>query len=324
MKRILSLGAALQDIYLMDHDDLGSVEMNGTPILGKVVAGSKVDIDRLYFQVGGGGLNSAVSFARYGHETILMANIAEDAAGEAVLAALDAEGIDNSYMGFERRGGTGTSVILLDSLSGERTVLTYRGASRSFGNFSEEDLELARPDWLYITTVGGDMDTLERFIQKAHEMGAKVMLNPGEAEIRETKKLLGLLEDIDVLMVNKEEATGIVPGVLLTELAYRLSNYAPIVIVTDGGMGGIATNAMTGETYRYGIYEDVRTKDATGAGDAFGAGFLAAYADGQDFAEALKYASANSTSVIQQVGANAGALYGDDALHMMPMQRIEL
>ena len=125
-------------------------------------------------------------------------------------------------------------------------------------------------------------------------------------------------------MVNKEEASQIVPGVLLSELLYHLGNYVPITIITDGGMGGIAGDHATHESYRFGIYEDVRVRDATGGGDAFGAGFLAAYAEGVGFREALVYASANSTAVIQRIGANSGALTGNEGLHLMPMQQLEL
>ena len=85
-------------------------------------------------------------------------------------------------------------------------------------------------------------------------------------------------------------------------------------------MGGIATNGA--ETYRFGIYEDVRVKDATGAGDAFGSGFLARTADGRDFKTALVFASANSTSVITKLGANRGILGRNNKLHMMPIQKI--
>lgn len=320
--RIVSLGSALQDIYLIDHDDLVPTQIGGEAILGKVLVGSKVDIDRLYYGVGGGGINSATTFARHGHEAVFMGNIAHDVAGEAVLRVLDREGIDSSYVNFSGRRATGTSVILLDSKGGERTILTYRGASEQFSNFKESDLELIQPDWLYVTTLRGDMDTLLRFFEKAKELGAKIMFNPGVKELDENKKLIGLLSDVDVLLVNKAEAARIVPGVLLEELLYRLNNYVPIAIITDGAMGGIAGNRQTEEIYRFGIYEDTHIKDATGAGDAFGSGFLARYASGETFKQSLVFGSANSTSVVSKIGASDGILAGTEDLHLMPIQKL--
>lgn len=320
MARIVSLGSALQDIYLIDHDDLVATSIGDTSIFGKVLVGSKVDIDRISYEVGGGGVNSAITFARHGHEAIFMGNISRDPAGAAIIRRLDREGVDSSYVKFLERRTTGTSVVLLDTKSGERTILTCRGASEQFGNFEAKDLDLIQPDWLYVTTLRGDMETLEKFFRQAKELGIKVMFNPGIRELAQPKELLRLLKYVDVLNVNKEEAMKLVPGVALTELLYHLSGYAPIVIITDGAMGGVAGDGS--DIYRFGIYEDVRIKDATGAGDAFGAGFLAALSSGKSFRSALIFASANSTAVVSKIGANRGILTGREKLHLMPIQKI--
>ena len=320
MARIVSIGSALQDIYLIDHDDLVPTTIGEAAIFGKVLVGSKVDIDRISYEVGGGGVNSSITFARHGHEAVFIGNISRDPAGMAIIKALNREGIDSSYVNFLERKSTGTSVVLLDSKSGERTILTCRGASEQFGNFDEKDLDLIQPDWLYVTTLRGDIDTLTRFFTYAKKLDIKVMFNPGVRELEQTEALLGLLKYVDILNVNKSEASSLVPGKTLTELLGHLSNYVETVIITDGMMGGIATNGA--ETYRFGIYEDVRVKDATGAGDAFGSGFLARTADGRDFKTALVFASANSTSVITKLGANRGILGRNNKLHMMPIQKI--
>ena len=60
MARILSLGSALSDIYLIDHDDLVPTAIGEESIFGKILVGSKVDIDQLRYEVGGGGVNSAI------------------------------------------------------------------------------------------------------------------------------------------------------------------------------------------------------------------------------------------------------------------------
>lgn len=320
MARIVSLGSALQDIYLIDHDDFVSTKEGEVEKLGQIVVGSKVDIDKISFEVGGGGTNSAVTFARHGHEAIFIGNLGNDPAGEAIESLLDDEGIDTSYITHLGKQKTGVSVVLLDTKSGERTILTYRGASAKFNNLDENDLEGISPDWMYVTSLRGDMDTLLRFFEKAKELGTKIMFNPGKLEIKEKKKLLGLLDLVDVLLVNKSEAAEIVPGKILEELVAHLGAYCKTVIITTGSMGAIATNGK--ETYRFGIYEDLPVKDTTGAGDGFGSGFLAHLAAGHSFKDSLIFGSANSTSVVTKLGAKAGILYGDEELHPMPIQKI--
>jgi ribokinase len=164
------------------------------------------------------------------------------------------------------------------------------------------------------------MDALDQFFTKAKSLGAKIMFNPGNLELQHTRKLLGLLSDVDVLLVNKCEAQKIVEGKILTELLAKVKNYVPNVIITDGNQGAIATDGK--EVYRAGLYEDVKIKDSTGAGDAFGSGFLAAYADGKSFKDSLVFASANSTSVVQHVGSKDGILSKNTKLHNMPIEEI--
>ena len=316
MARIVSIGAALQDVYLIDHDDFGT---NSRGYFNQLELGTKVDIDTIQFGTGGGATNAATTFARNNHESIFMGCIANDPAGDAIIASLDTEGIDSSYVTYTTRAHTGYSVLLL-APSGERTILTCRGASAKFELLNPDDLDTINPDWLYVTTFRGNMDMLDQFFTKAKSLGAKIMFNPGNLELEHKRKLLGLLSDVDVLLVNKQEAKKIVDGTSLLELIERIKNYVPTAIITDSHQGAIATNQD--EIWRIGLYEDVKVKDSTGAGDAFGSGFLAAYAGGQSFKDSLIFASANSTSVVQKIGSKAGIINQNTKLHDMPIQEI--
>lgn len=322
MARIVSLGSALQDIYLIDHDDLSPTSVGDSAFYGKLLVGDKIDIDKISYESGGGGLNSAIAFSRFGHEAVLLANVSRDPAGMAIIRALDREDIDSSYLRFLERKSTGTSIVLLNSNKGERTILTHRGASEQFGNIPEQDLDLIRPDWLYVTTLRGDFDTLTRFFTHAKELGIKIMFNPGIKELENPELTTSLLRHVDILNVNKTEAAKLVPGTTLTELLYHLNNIVEITIITDGAMGGIAGDGDN--MYRFGIYEDKKVKDTTGAGDAFGSGFLASLAAKHSFRQSLVFASANSTSVVSKLGANRGILSAKEflSLHPMPIQKI--
>ncbi len=316
MARIVSIGAALQDVYLIDHDDFGT---NKRGFFNQLELGTKVDIDKIQFSTGGGATNAATTFARSGHESIFMGCIADDTAGTAIINSLDDEGIDSSYVTYVNNIHTGYSVLLL-APNGERTILTCRGASAKFDALNPDDLDNIYPDWLYVTTFRGNMDMLDQFFTKAKSLGAKIMFNPGNLELTHQRKLLGLLSDVDVLLVNKSEAKKIIQGTSLHELILRIKNYVPAAIITDGNQGAIANDGT--EVYRLGLYEDVPIKDATGAGDAFGSGFLAAYAGGKSFKDSLIFASANSTSVVRKIGSKAGIISQNTKLHTMPIQEI--
>ena len=61
MARIVSIGAALQDVYLVDHDDFGT---NSRGFFNQLELGTKVDIDKIQFSTGGGASNAATTFAQ--------------------------------------------------------------------------------------------------------------------------------------------------------------------------------------------------------------------------------------------------------------------
>jgi ribokinase len=67
------------------------------------------------------------------------------------------------------------------------------------------------------------------------------------------------------------------------------------------------------------MYEDVKVIDRTGAGDAFGSGFLSYWAQGKSLKDSIVFASANSTSVVTKIGAKVGILYKGAKLHAMPL-----
>ncbi|MDB5178002.1 MAG: PfkB family kinase, nonfunctional, partial [Candidatus Saccharibacteria bacterium] len=308
--------AAVQDVFLSHSDEFKPVsDKPAHEQFMKLEMGAKADVNNIDFSTGGGATNAAVTFARQGLHATFMGTIGHDPAGAAVLADLDNEGVDTTHVSFSDKYNTGYSVLLL-APSGERTILTYRGASTHYHELNF-DLSKLSVDWVYLSTMNGHMDTLGKLLAQAKQQGAKVMFNPGKGELGQPQKLKSLLEDVDILSVNKEEAAQIVEGESGEELARHLTHYVPVAIVSDGPRGVYATDSKT--IIRAGMYQDVKVIDRTGAGDAFGSGFLSQWATGKSLKDSIVFASANSTSVVTKIGAKAGILHQHVKLHDMPL-----
>lgn len=313
---ILSIGAAVQDVFLSHSDEF-------TPVTDKSLheqvmqlqMGGKADVNKIDFSTGGGATNASVTFARQGLHAVFMGTIGRDPAGQAVLDDLDAEGVNTKHVSYSDKLNTGYSVLLL-APNGERTILTYRGASTHYEkkNF---DISDANAEWLYVSSLAGQMGILSDLLHQARQDGTKVFFNPGKGELKNPEKLKGLLEDVHILSVNKEEAAQIVHGETSEELALHLLHYVDVAIVSDGPNGVCATDGKT--VVNAGMYKDVKVIDRTGAGDAFGSGFLSQWVQEKSLKDCIVFASANSTSVVTKIGAKDGILHHGVRLHEMPL-----
>lgn len=316
MPKLLAIGAAVQDVFLSHSDEFKPVSDKAAhEQFMKLDLGGKADVNNINFSTGGGATNAAVTFARQGLASQFMGTVGHDPAGLAVLDDLDKEGVDTTHVSYSERYNTGYSVLLL-APSGERTILTYRGAST---HYDPKHFNLANTDadWLYVSSMAGSMEALDKIFTQARELNIKVFFNPGKGELRHPQKLKALLDDVTVLSVNKEEAVQIVEGESLEELTRHLLHYVPVAIISDGPNGVMASDGKV--LVRAGMYQDVKVIDRTGAGDAFGSGFLSQWSQGKSLKDSIVFASANSTSVVTKIGAKTGILRSGASLHEMPL-----
>lgn len=317
--RMLSIGSATQDVFLIAPDIFLPHIIDGQRVV-QLPLGAKLDLEKVVFTSGGNATNAAVTFARQGLDSMFMGVLGCDPVSEHILRELDDEGIDTRYVLQGENYKTGYATVIL-APNGERTIMRAHGHKlRADG--SDLNLEsLIHADWLYISSVGS-MELLEKIITKAARQNTKIAFNPSTAELEHPDKIRSLLEDITILIANKEEMQIIVEGKTSEELVRHALNFVDIVIVSDGPKGAIASDGQ--QLISAGMYEDVKVVDRLGAGDAFGSGFTAKIAQGASLSDAVIFASANSTSVVTKIGAKAGILHKGHDLHKMPLTVTDL
>ncbi len=318
--KIVCIGKATQDVFL--KDDEFDPHKEGKVMYTHLPLGAKMDIDDLEFATGGNATNVAVTFARQGLHAEYVWTLGYDPASEAVLRALDAEGVLTHNVHQDKRYQAGYSTILI-ATNGERTILNNAGkATNADGDNVKLDV-IKTADWVYPTALmKGGVELLRKIVDMAEEYNVKVMLNPAGTELAKPNKLKGILDSVEVLCLNKEEAQMLVEGSTSEELVRHLLHYVSVAIVSDGPRGVVASDGET--IIRAGMYEDVKVNDRTGAGDAFASGFLSQWIQGKTLKESIVFASANSTSVVAHIGAKPGILGKHVKLHDMPLQEKQL
>ncbi len=312
--RILCLGAAVQDVFL--QGEIFTAQKEGKEYVQEFTLGSKNEIEAVDISVGGGATNAAVTFARAGLHTQYIGRIGKDEPGKIVLGMLHEEGIDTSLVKYAVKEGTGYSAILL-APNGERTVLTYRGASKSY-DLQEKDFHDSKADWLYISSLSGDIAALKTAVSYAKAHKIKIAINPGKGELEHIRQFKALLDDFDILSCNREEMAELFDGKTTREILQKANKHVDLVLLTDGPNGSFASDGV--HMFAAGMYEDVAVVDRLGAGDAFTSGFVTRIAEGHSIEQALTYASANSTSVVSKIGAKTGILRQRDHVHTMPIE----
>lgn len=320
MVKICALGAASQDVFLSGKGIQAQLDPQTNEYVEEFKLGAKLNVEQVVFATGGGATNAAVTFARQGQESHFIGRIGNDVAADIVLRELDKEHIDTTQVIHDKKLGTQYSTILLAE-GGERTILIYRGAAHSHFASDYEPIDFSDYDWLYVSSFAGAFDALDVIFEKAKQAGVKIAFNPGQAELDQPDRLRGLFEDVDIILLNKDEAALVVEGGSSEELARHLLHYIPVAVVSDGPNGVVATDGKT--IVSAGMYEDVPVVDRTGAGDAFGSGFVSAFSEGKPLKDAVIFASANSTSVVTKVGAKEGVLHKGVSLHDMPIEEKE-
>lgn len=319
--RIVAFGGVTQDVHLMGPALRHHTDPRTHGDVEQFPLGAKLELDAVAFGVGGGASNAAVTFARQGFPTALAARVGRDLPGEEVRRTMLAEGVDVRRLTVDETLGTAYSVILLAD-NGERTVLVYRGAAHHFG---VAELVAGAPyeaDWFYVSALGGDLVLLRAILDLARSLGARVALNPGQAELDQRDALLPLLDGVEILLANRDELACLYGGFtpLETIAAAVAEGACRHVVLTDGPDGCWATDGA--RIVRAGVYRDVEVVDRLGAGDAFCSGFTAAIARGDDLADAISLGAANSTAVVGRIGAKAGILRREDPVLRMEVREV--
>lgn len=250
--------------------------------------------------------NAAVSMARLGLQSRLLAWVGDDATGKEAIEHLDGEHVGTDRMVTE--AGKKTSYWYVLRYGADRTMLVK---SEKYQYEWQDPTE--KPTWIYLAYIGEDswglheklIDYLER------NPDVKLAFQPGTFHFEwGTEKLAGVYKHSYITIMNREEAADVTGKALdsIHQLAAGLHALGPkIAVITDGPKGSYAS--YDGKVVTIPNYPDPAPPlDRTGAGDAFASTIVSALALGESMETALTWAPINSMNVVQKLGAQAGLI----------------
>ncbi len=305
---LLSIGDVAWDVFITPTESESFCMLDDKESYICFTYGDKIPVKNLEYSVGGNAANNAVGTRRLGIKVALVATLGGDSTGNQIVEKIEKEGVNMSQVVQQPMAGSNYSTVV--NYAGERTIFTYH-APRSY----EFPVKLPVTPWAYLTSMSESFSPFyNHFIDFMHKNpGIKLAFNPGSHQMRAGMDTLKpVLEMTHVLYVNREESeklTGMEESSNREkELLEKVSSLGPkIAIVTDGGNGSFVYDSTNKKFYKAGVLP-VDAYERTGAGDAFGAGCIAALIKGKGFEEALLWGTVNSASVIGYVGSQRGLL----------------
>lgn len=309
---LISVGDTVIDTYL-PVDEAKIIADEGIKYLG-LKYGYKIPVQEAVSVVAGNASNNAVGSSRLGLKTAIYTNVGnkdDDQDDDRIKAKLKREGVDIRYVIETDDLPSNHNIVL--TFRGERTILVHHQPFK----FELPDLDNSK--WVYLTSMAPnyiDTNVIPQLINYLERSGARLAYQPGTFQIKlGSKKQSRLLSLVDFFIMNLEEAKHFLghettETLQVKKLLLSLSELGPKkVVITDGKEGSCG---FDGKNYFKLECFPAKLVEMTGAGDAYATGTVAGLIHGEPLEEAMRWGAANSASVVEQIGPQAGLLTLND------------
>lgn len=280
----------------------------GRPIDAIPAAGALALVPSITPHVGGCAANTGIGLQTLGTTTVIAGKVGDDGFGEFVRAELEKLGAQTA-ISVDAATPTSATMVLVQS-DAERAFLHCTGANATFeiGDFNASLLDGA--DLLHIAGHGlmprFDGAQCAEILRTARAKGVVTSLDTaGAPDENWCQNLRTCLPFLDYFVPSLHEVQHLFPDEKAPEtIATRLLEMGVgVVALKMGERGSFVTD---GETSHFALPFRVEAVDATGAGDAFAAGFLAGVLNGLSLEASAQLGNAAGALVVTQVGTIAG------------------
>jgi ribokinase len=244
---------------------------------------------------GGKGLNQAVAAARAGGDVGFLGAVGRDAFGEQLRRCLRDDGVDTHGLE-EVDAPTGTAhIAVLDG--GENAIVVVSGANAAITALDEHAQRRIENARYLVAQLERPIELIGEAFVVARGLGIQTVLTPAPVQPIDH----ALLQLVDILVPNAQEACELAGVADETEAAIALSRTAGLVVMTRGARGALV--ARDGAVVSEVPAREVEAVDTTGAGDTFAGVLVARLAAGADLDAALEAATAAASISVTRPGA---------------------
>lgn len=276
---------------------LGSANMDLVVTVDRAPGRGETVTGRSYDTVPGGkGANQALAAARAGGEVAFLGAVGDDDFGRRITALLTESGVDVSGLVVSDEP-TGTAHITVDG-DGDNSIVVVPGANGTVTELTDAHRAAIDGAELLLMQLELPLELVTAAAVYARSTGVRVVLTPAPAVPLPEE----LLDAVDLLVPNEHEAA-LLAGVGDPVTAARsLAARGGDVVVTLGAKGAVR---VAGDTTTEVAAFAVAAVDTTAAGDTFAGVLAVGLAEGLDWPEAVRRASAAAALSVQRPGASS-------------------
>jgi len=245
---------------------------------------------------GGQAANTVVALSRMGFRCGYIGAVGDDEEGKFLLDSL--ESVDTT--GVVQGGTSGICVVMLDE-TGERTMRVLPNANDTISHAQVDTAYVARADFLYLTSFVGDgpLDAQRKLV---NELGGRcrIAFDPGHLYSRRNLgELREIIERAEIVLAADDEIKALTGADYERGCRELLSIGARIVVAKKGKEG---TYVASGNSAFETSAPPAEVVDKTGAGDVYGAGFIAGLLRGVSLEKCAAFASSIAAKSVTGYG----------------------
>ena len=233
-------------------------------------------------RIGGAARNIAACLARLGQRPLLLSAFADDADGAAIAGDAGRMGVDLINLS-GGQGRTSRYIAALDPEGRLSVAFNDMGIHEQAAALDGDAMARAMTCRWWLADANLSSALLESLILTEGRPPVAV----AGVSVAKVVRLAGLLDRIDLLLLNQREAEALLrqeESAESLDAAARLANdllaKGPSIVAVTAGAAGSALG-LEGITYRAGARADCEMADCVGAGDGFAAGVLASLLRGE-------------------------------------------
>jgi ribokinase len=290
-KKILVIGSCNMDMI---------TQVENMPVAGETILGSG-----LQYIPGGKGANQASAVGSLGGNVTMLGCIGRDDFGKLQLMSLQNRNVDVTSLKQSSKSNTGIAIIYINK-HGNNSIVVIPGANSEVDieYLKQQDHHFKECDFVLLQ-MEIPLESIYYAINRAHELGKTVILNPAPAPDSIPDEILS---KIDYLTPNETEISKLsnrpVNNIKEMEEAAKvlLNKGVKNLLITMGEKGACLVNHNTTKVFET---REVNAVDTTAAGDCFNGAFVVALSEGMEHKDAIEFANIASAIAVTRKGAQS-------------------